>query len=86
MDWQPNDLIRAYREATENCYKSSMRSGASYREAEMPLDNVFTKAESLIDRMLRRMLKGKIILHDERIFSAFEPCAHWIVESKVQVD
>ena len=41
--------------------------------------------EYLIDQIDRRVLRGERILHDEKVFSLFQPHTEWISKGKAGV-
>ena len=85
-DWRRKDRVRDYLSC---CRKLTTRLRTTRRElpqADIVLDDMFAKAELLIDQVKRRLLKGEIIPHDEKIFSVFEPHTRWIVKGKAKVN
>ena len=49
------------------------------------LDGYITHAERQIDQICRRVLQGKAILHEEKVFSIFQPHTEWISKGKAGV-
>jgi len=49
------------------------------------LDGFITHAERQIDQIRRRVLQGKAIPHEEKVFSIFQPHTEWISKGKAGV-
>ncbi len=52
---------------------------------EMTLEHYIRLALKLMDQVNRRVLKGEVIHHEEKIFSIFEPHTEWISKGKAGV-
>jgi transposase, IS5 family len=51
----------------------------------LPLDAYVGHAERQIDQVTRRVLRGEIIPHHEKVFSIFEPHTEWVSKGKAGV-
>jgi len=51
----------------------------------LQIDHYITHAERQIDQTDRRVLKGEVIPHGEKVFSIFEPHTEWISKGKAGV-
>ena len=51
----------------------------------LPLDTFMAHAKRQIDQIERRVLKGEVIPHEEKVFSLYQPHTEWISKGKAGV-
>lgn len=52
---------------------------------KIEIESYLQHAKRQIDQIVRRVIKGEIIPHEEKVFSLFEPHTEWISKGKVGV-
>jgi hypothetical protein len=79
------DYVELAQEYVERARQTRSEVLAKPGQSTAELDGFIAHAERQIDQIRRRVLKGEVIPHQEKVFSIFEPHTEWISKGKAGV-
>jgi transposase, IS5 family len=79
------DLVEAFLERSKETIKKIRGQKPFLAVKLLEVEKYITDAERQIDQIRRRVLKGEIIPHEEKVFSIFEEHTEWICKGKAGV-